>query len=93
VEPPDWVKQLYEWHDKMKEVVSEEERVQWGQKIFDYLAERPIEIGTIVECPLPLLFNKNLRNLPRPKVPVGWDTYGIFTYHPEAFFYEGGQRA
>ena len=35
---------------------------------------------------------KNLRDLPRPKVPIGWDTYGLSTYHPEAFYYEGGQR-
>jgi hypothetical protein len=34
-----------------------------------------------------------MRNLPRPKVPIGWDTYGINSYHPCAFFYEGGQRA
>ena len=31
-----------------------------------------------------------MRNLPVAGRPVGWDTYGISTYHPEAFYYEGG---
>jgi len=93
VEPPDYIKQLYEWHDQLQAVVSETERVALGQKIFDWLAENPLSIGTVLESPAPLLFNKNMRNLPRPKVPIGWDSYGISTYHPEAFYYEGGERA
>lgn len=93
IQPPDEIKALYGYFDKMTEVVSEDERVEWGQKIFDYLADKPLSIGLILECPAPLLFNKNLRNLPRPKMPIGWDTYGLSTYHPEAFFYEGGVRA
>jgi peptide/nickel transport system substrate-binding protein len=93
VEPPDWLKELYGYFDQMTATTSEDERVALGQKIFDFLADRPLQIGSVLESPAPLLFNKNLRNLPRPKAPVGWDTFGISTYHPEAFFYEGGQRA
>jgi peptide/nickel transport system substrate-binding protein len=93
IQPPDEIKALYGYFDKMTEVVSEDERVMWGQKIFDYLAENPLEIGLVLECPTPLIFNKNLRNLPRPKSVIGWDTYGLSTYFPEAFFYEGGQHA
>jgi hypothetical protein len=52
-----------------------------------------LEIGLVLEIPAPLLFNKNLRNLPRPKSVIGWDTYGQSTYHPEAYYYEGGVRA
>ncbi len=92
VEPPEYMKQLMEWVDQMKEVVDEDERVAIGQKIFDYLAENPLSIGIVLESPCPLIINKNMRNMPRPKVPIGWDTYGINTYHPAAFFYEGGQR-
>jgi peptide/nickel transport system substrate-binding protein len=92
-EPPDYIKQLFDWHDQLNVVVDEDERVEIAQKIFDYLAETPLAIGTILESPAPLLLNKNMRNLPRPKVPVGWDTYGISTYHPEAFYYVGGERA
>ena len=91
-EPPEPIKQLFAWVDEMRAVVDEEERVAIGQKIFDYLAENPLSIGIVLESPCPLIINKNLRNLPRPKVPIGWDTYGINTYHPAAFFYEGGQR-
>lgn len=93
VEPPERVKQMLEWHDMMKEVVSEDERVALGQMIFDELAETPLSIGTVLESPCPVLYNRNLRNMPRPKVPIGWDTYGINMYHPAAFYYEGGQRA
>ena len=55
-------------------------------------AQQPIKIGLVLECPAPLLFNKNLRNLPKPKAYIGWDSYGLSTYHPEAFYYEGGNR-
>jgi len=93
IQPPDEIKELFGYFDQMTSVVSEDERVEWGQKIFDYLAENPLEIGFFLEMPAPLLFNKNLRNLPRPNAVIGWDTYGLSTYHPEAFFYEGGERA
>jgi peptide/nickel transport system substrate-binding protein len=93
IEPPADIKHLYDLFDQMTAVVSEDERVRLGQEMFDYLAENPLAIGLLLECPAPLLFNKNMRNLPRPKVPIGWDSWGVKTYHPEAFFYEGGQRA
>jgi peptide/nickel transport system substrate-binding protein len=93
IQPPDEIKALYGYFDQMTSVLTEDERVMWGQKIFDYLAENPLEIGLVQECPTPLLFNKNLRNLPRPKSVIGWDSYGLSTYYPEAFYYEGGVRA
>jgi len=93
LEPPADIKHLLDVFDQMTSVVSEDDRVKLGQQIFDWLADNPLEVGLILECPAPLLFNKNLRNLPRPKVPIGWDSYGLSTYHPEAFYYEGGKRA
>ncbi len=93
IQPPDEIKELYGYFDMVTSVVDENERVEYGQKIFDYLAENPLEIGFLLEIPAPLLFNKNLRNLPKPQAVIGWDTYGLSTYHPEAFFYEGGVRA
>jgi peptide/nickel transport system substrate-binding protein len=93
VVPPERVQQMLEWHDMMKEVVDEDERVALGQRIFDELAENPLSIGTVLESPCPVIYNKNLRNMPRPKVPIGWDTYGVNQYHPAAFYYEGGERA
>jgi peptide/nickel transport system substrate-binding protein len=93
IEPPDEIKHLLDVFDQMTSVVDEDERVALGQQIFDYIADNPLEIGLILECPAPLLLNKNMRNLPRPKVPIGWDSYGHSTYHPEAYYYEGGQRA
>jgi peptide/nickel transport system substrate-binding protein len=92
IQPPDEIKALYDIFDQMTSVVDEDERVALGQQIFDYLIENPLEIGVILECPAPVLYNKNMRNMPRPKVPIGWDTYGFSTYHPEAFYYEGGER-
>ncbi len=93
VEPPDQIKKYYDLFAKMTSTIDENERVKFGQEIFDGLAENPLGIGLILECPAPLIFNKNMRNLPRPRSVIGWDTYGDSTYHPEAFFYEGGKRA
>ncbi len=93
VEPPDQIKKYYDLFAQMTSTTDEDQRVKFGQEIFDGLAETPLSIGLLLEVPAPLIFNKNLRNLPKPKSVVGWDTYGDSTYHPEAFFYEGGQRA
>jgi hypothetical protein len=93
VAPPEDIQQLYAFVDEMRAVIRDEERVAIGQKVFDYLADTPLAIGTVLESPCPIIYNKNLRNMPRPSVPLGWDTYGINTYHPCAFFYEGGERA
>ena len=93
VEPPEQIKKYYDLFAKMTSTSDEDERVKFGQEIFDGLAENPLGIGLILECPAPLVFNKNMRNLPPAKAVIGWDTYGDSTYHPEAFFYEGGQRA
>ncbi|HMN60536.1 MAG TPA: ABC transporter substrate-binding protein [Anaerolinea sp.] len=93
VEPPEDIKTMLNTFDQMTAVVDENERVKLGQQIFDYLKDNPLEIGLVLECPAPLLFNKNLRNLPKAKAYIGWDSYGLSTYHPEAFFYEGGVRA
>ena len=93
VEPPDQIKMYYDLFAKMTSTVSEDERVKFGQQIFDGLAETPLSIGIMLECPAPLIYNKNMDNLPRPKAIMGWDTYGNSTYHPEAYFYVGGQRA
>ena len=92
-EPPERIMRLLELHDRMKEALDEDERVAIGQMIFDDLAENPMAIGAVLESPCPILYNINLRNMPRPKVPIGWDTYGVNTFHPAAFFFIGGQRA
>jgi len=93
IEPPDQIKKYYDLFAQMTSSIDENERVKAGQQIFDGLADNPLAIGLILQCPAPLIFNKNMRNLPRPKATVGWDTYGDSTYHPEAFFYVGGKRA
>lgn len=93
IEPPEQIKKYYDLFAQMTSAVDENERVKYGQEIFDGLAENPLAIGIMLECPLPAIFNKNMLNLPRPKAVLGWDTYGNSTYHPEAFFYAGGERA
>jgi peptide/nickel transport system substrate-binding protein len=93
IEPPDQIKKYYDLFAQMTSTTNEDDRVKFGQQIFDGLAETPLAIGLILECPAPLLFNKNMRNLPRPKATMGWDTYGNSTYHPEAYYYEGGKAA
>jgi len=93
VEPPAEIKHYYDLFAKMTSTTDENERVKFGQEIFDGLAETPLAIGLMLECPAPIIYNKNMHNLPRPRSVMGWDTYGNSTYHPEAYFYVGGQRA
>lgn len=88
IEPPEAIQTLYGYFDQMTGTNDEDERVQYGQQILDWLEDNPLEIGLILECPAPLLFNKNMGNLPPPKAPIGWDSYGLSTYHPETFFYD-----
>ena len=93
VEPPDQIKKYYDLFAQMTSTTNEDDRVKFGQEIFDGLAETPLSIDLVLDLKAPLIYNKNMRNLPRPKSIMGWDTYGNSTYHPEAYFYEGGQRA
>ncbi|MDO9068846.1 MAG: ABC transporter substrate-binding protein, partial [Deltaproteobacteria bacterium] len=51
VEPPEDIKKMLATFDKMTSTVDENERVKFGQEIFDYLAKNPLEIGTVLECP------------------------------------------
>jgi peptide/nickel transport system substrate-binding protein len=87
-EPPDYIKERYEIYERMKATPSEDERVELGKKLLKMHAERPLVIGVVLECPAPLIYNKKLRNLPKPKMPIGWDTWCDSVYHPEAYYYE-----
>ena len=87
IEPPAEIKTLYDLFDQMTATTNEVQRVQYGQQILDWLANTPLAIGLILESPAPLLFNKHLDNLPPDKSPIGWDTFGLSTYHPETFYY------
>jgi len=89
-EPPAAIQTLYDHYNTMNTVIDDAERVAAGKKIFDWLADNPLAVGSVSESPAPLIFPKTMRNLPAAGKPVGWDTYGISTYHPEAFYYEGG---
>ena len=89
-EPPAEIQTLYDHYNTMNTVLDDADRVAAGQKIFDWLAENPLAVGSVSESPAPLIFPKTMLNLPPAGRPVGWDTYGISTYHPEAFYYEGG---
>jgi peptide/nickel transport system substrate-binding protein len=93
VEPPDQIKKYFDLLAQMTSTTDENQRVQFGQQIFDSLAETPLSVGLLMECPAPIIFNKNMRNVPRAKAVIGWDSYVDSIYHPEAFFYEGGKRA
>jgi peptide/nickel transport system substrate-binding protein len=93
IEPPDEIKQLYTVWEKMTAAVDETESIELAHQIFDYLAKKPLAIGTVLENPAPICLNRNLRNLPKAKAYIGYDTIGFSTYHPEGFYYEGGIRA
>ena len=51
MEPPEQIKKYYDLFAQMTSTVDEDERVKFGQEIFDGLAETPLGIGLILEVP------------------------------------------
>jgi len=97
-EPPERVKKLYEWWQKMNTTMDKEERIRLGKKILASQAENLWTIGTVAQLPLYLCIIKdNLANFPkadRSTPPIDDATGYNYAWHPEQLFlkrplYEG----
>jgi len=86
-EPPEKVKQLYEWRKKVMSTMDEEERIQMGKKILASQAENVWVIGTVAEVPVPIIVNKLLRNIPEEGLYT-WDVTYTMPQHPEQWFFK-----
>jgi peptide/nickel transport system substrate-binding protein len=82
-EPIPDVKQLYEWFDKYAET----DDLQYVDKILKSQAENIWTIGTIADAPVPMIFNKDLKNVPETEYWV-WDALNGFESYPEAWYFD-----
>ncbi|MFN2129530.1 MAG: ABC transporter substrate-binding protein [Anaerolineae bacterium] len=82
-EPPEEIKQLYEWHDQYR--ITDD--VEWADKILASQAENIWSIGTVADGPVPQMWNKDLKNVPEVHYFV-WDNLGGFEMYPEAWYYD-----
>jgi peptide/nickel transport system substrate-binding protein len=80
-EPPDDIKQLFEWWEKWQETLD----VEWGKNILRSQAENLWTIGVVGMAPQPIIAKNNLRNIPEKGAWV-WDELWFYPYHPEQFF-------
>jgi len=86
-EPPEEIKQLYEWRDRMMATMDEEEKIQLGKKILASQAENIWQIGTVGMVPHPYIVNKHLRNVPE-KYLHGCDYCFTRDSCPEQYFFK-----
>lgn len=86
-EPPEKVKQIYEWRQELLATMDEEERILMGKNILASQAENVWAIGTVAEVPVPIIVRKNLRNIPEEGLYT-WDVLYTMPQHPEQFFFK-----
>ena len=82
-EPIPEVKQLYEWLDQY--LLTDD--VQYVDKTLASQAENIWTIGTVADAPAPLIFNKDLKNVPEDAYVV-WDNLYGYENYPEAWYFD-----
>jgi len=84
-EPPEEIKQLFEWWEKMRTTMDEEERIRLGKRIVASQAENVRAIGVVGMAPWPLIVDERLCNVPE-KYDFGFDWDYTAPVRPEQFF-------
>jgi peptide/nickel transport system substrate-binding protein len=87
IEPPDEIKQLYEWFGDYLRTRD----VQYAHNVLQYQAENILTIGTVGNSPHPLIVNKNIRNVP-PGEDIYWVWDALWLYPTQSaqwYFQEG----
>ncbi|MFN8522963.1 MAG: ABC transporter substrate-binding protein [Chloroflexota bacterium] len=82
-EPSAEVKELYDWMDKYAET----DDIQYVDKILKSQADNVWTIGTVADAPIPLLFSKDLKNVPEVDYWV-WDALDGHESYPEAWYFD-----
>jgi peptide/nickel transport system substrate-binding protein len=83
IEPPDYIKDLYDWMDKYMETDED----QWAANILASQAEHVWTIGVVGNAPQPLIINQNLTNFTEDGYWV-WDSLWTWPVYPEQWFYK-----
>ncbi|MHA1305577.1 MAG: ABC transporter substrate-binding protein, partial [Candidatus Heimdallarchaeaceae archaeon] len=87
-EPPQEIKNLYDWWNQMKTDPKEENRIEAGRNIWRQMAENIYKIGTIGRLPVIYLVNNNIKNVPEDYLFNEWN-YMRFGPLDPYFFIEG----
>jgi peptide/nickel transport system substrate-binding protein len=82
-EPPEEIKQLYEWHDQY--MITDD--VEYANLILASQAENIWTIGTVADGPSLLLVNKDMKNIPDVHFYV-WDNLCGYEMYPEAYYFD-----
>ena len=82
-EPSPEIKQLYEWLDQYAAT----DDVQYVDKMLASQAENIWTIGTVADAPIPLIFNKDMKNVPESDYWV-WDSLSGSANYPEAWYFD-----
>lgn len=82
-EPPAEIKQLFDWLDKYIET----DDVEYAKKILASQAENLWTIGTVADAPVPLIFNKDMKNVAEEEYWV-WDALNGNASYPEAWYFD-----
>jgi peptide/nickel transport system substrate-binding protein len=86
IEPPDHIKQLYDWYEAMKTATDEEERTEYARMILDSQAENLWCVGTVARTPQPLVINEDLTNVPESMIWTWETTYAKIGNPPIWYF-------
>ena len=90
-EPPEKVKEIFEWGRQMRRSTSREEVKKWGQKILDEHAENIWHIDTVNDFPHPMIVKNDIKNFPTEEdgpLFYIWSTWWTDAYYPEQFYFE-----
>jgi len=82
-EPPDEIKDLYNWIDEYAITRSAEV----AHKLLQSQADNVWTIGTVGNAPVPFIVNKKLRNVAKEGLTT-WDNRWTYPYFPEHWFYK-----
>jgi len=84
-EPPQVLKDLFNWWEEMNTTFDEERRLELGKKILQSQSENLWTVGTVGIAPHPLIVSNSLKNVP-PNGYWGWDGRWSAPYYPETWY-------
>ncbi len=89
-EPPQKVKDLWDWWQAMKTSVDVAKQVEYGKKIVKRNNEEVYVIGTLASPPQVVIIKDNLMNVPTAEegLEFGWDYFQFYPWHSEQLYFK-----
>ena len=83
-EPPQIIKDLFEWHDQYNLTYSPE----YPEKVLTSQSEHIWTIGSVGNAPHPLFVRNNMRNVSETGGYFTWDTLWTYPEYPEQWYFQ-----